>query len=608
MHSREPVSAHPTLQVWACIAALAALTALAYGNCGSEVFVGYNALRSIRDNPDIQQLWPLPQAMSLHLTGAAALGDGGTLVRRPVLSLSFAISHALGGGSPSAYQAGNVLIHLWAGVTLFGILRRSAAFSVAKAEGQQFGLGFAFAVAALWLVHPLQTESVTYIPQRAESLAGLFVLLTLYCAVRSFDPRSVRQGAWRAGAVTACALAMATKEIAAVTPMLVWLYDAIIVERSLRAPLRTRRSFYLALAATWSVLIVLMLVTWSDARLDFQTARMWPYALSQPGVVLHYLRLAFWPAPLGLYVNSAQFWFDTAHPDWLRLLTASALLAGLLGATLVALRRRHWLGFAGVWFFLILAPTSTLIATSDVIQEHRMYLSLAAPIAVAVAAAHAGLKRIPRMGAALGVLALSVALASAISLTRTRNLDYHTEFGAYAPADLPGAYGVIAHYELVMRRDYARAAGLFTDMLDLALPAVMTNYGQLQFHRVRVINALGVIDALQGHYDSARSHFLDALKALPDWPVARANDGVVTLMDGALEQAQQKLGAAWAADPEMQGASAGLALIARADKDARDELATPAARQQSVKLWLSAPGFRIFDYILIPLLARDYGG
>src|ERR1035438_1270270 len=95
---------------------------------------------------------------------------------RPILNLSLAANYAVGGTAVWGYHAVNLAIHVLAGLTLFGIVRRTFAPRTGAAA-----VFVAFLAALLWALHPLQTESVTYIVQRAESLMGLFYLLTLYC-------------------------------------------------------------------------------------------------------------------------------------------------------------------------------------------------------------------------------------------------------------------------------------------------------------------------------------------------------------------------------------------------------------------------------------------
>ena len=122
---------------------------------------------------------------------------------------------------PWSYHVFNLAIHLSAGLVLFGLLRRVLGTSVAS-----------YLTALLWLVHPLQTESVMYVTQRTELMAGLFLMLTLYCFVRSVGSPVVRR--WELAAVSACVLGVGCKEVVAVAPVLVLVYDRLFIARSHR--------------------------------------------------------------------------------------------------------------------------------------------------------------------------------------------------------------------------------------------------------------------------------------------------------------------------------------------------------------------------------------
>jgi hypothetical protein len=427
---------------------IVATTLAAYANGFTGRFAGLDARESIRDNPHIQHLWPLSEAMSLQLLSSTKAADegskGGTVVRRPILSLSFALNYAATGLSPDGFHAVNVAIHLCAGLLLFGIVRRTLG---RPPYAEHFGHSadwVALATALLWTVHPLQTESVTYIVQRAESLMGLFFLVTVYAAVRSFD--SPRPAPWQALAAVSSALGMATKEVAAVAPVIVLLYDTTFVSRSVRGALASHRRLYVALFATWGVLVGLMLMTLDDVGSDFSEGRNLSYALAQPTVILHYLRAALWPHPLHLYVNTTLYDALGAR----QIAAAGVVVAALACATLWGVVRRTWLGFVGAWFFLILAPSSSIVAVSDVVQEHRMYLSLAAVVLLVVIAAYELLRRAAGRAAAplSALLAVGCVLVLA-TLTHARNRDYHSEFAMIHPADLYEAYEILGnHYTL----------------------------------------------------------------------------------------------------------------------------------------------------------------
>src|SRR5258706_94615 len=97
------------------------------------------------------------------------------------------------------------------GFRLPGKLRRQTRPSAAP-------FPLALAAATLWVLHPLQTESVSFVVQRTESLMGLFFLLTVYCFVRGTDSRFPR--GWHALALSGCLLGMATKEVMVAAPLL----------------------------------------------------------------------------------------------------------------------------------------------------------------------------------------------------------------------------------------------------------------------------------------------------------------------------------------------------------------------------------------------------
>ena len=108
-------------------------------------------------------------------------------------------------------------------------------------------------MALLFVVHPLQTASVTYLVQRVASLMGPFYLATLYCAIRALDATAPGRLRWTIGSVIACALGMATKEVMVTAPLIVVLWDWTFASyRTVR-----RAPLYGALAATWVIVAVL---------------------------------------------------------------------------------------------------------------------------------------------------------------------------------------------------------------------------------------------------------------------------------------------------------------------------------------------------------------
>ncbi len=351
-------------------AALAILLAggMAYADSFHGPFV-FDDLPTIVENASVRQLWELRAVLSPPAASATA--------RRPLVNLSFAINYALGGLDVVGYHAFNLAVHLLAALTLFGVVRRSLLLSGSKLALKSTAL--AAIVALVWAVHPLDTEAVTYITQRTESLASLFYLLTLYTAIRGAT--SDRSLPWRAVSVAACLAGMACNEVVLSAPLIVLLYDRIFLSSSFREIRVRRGGFYLALAATW------LLPAWiafgagaRGASPDVgQTIGMGEFAATQLVAIPHYLQLCFWPRPLvfdyGADVITAPA--QVAPPA-----LSTALL---IAATLLGLRFYPRLGFLGVCFFALLAPSSSFFpADTQTIAEHRMYLALAAVATLAV--------------------------------------------------------------------------------------------------------------------------------------------------------------------------------------------------------------------------------
>ncbi len=380
---------------------------LAWSNTGSAPFV-FDDRAAILDNPTIRDLGQLGAVLTPPADGHAVGG-------RPLVNLSLALNYAWGGTDPRGYHAVNLAIHALAALVLYGLVRRTP-WPASLRDRAALG---AFFVALLWSLHPLQTETVTCVVQRTESLCALFYLLVLYGVVlvgTTSSPLMIRLGTVLA--VGSAALGMATKEVMVTAPVVAFLYDRTFLAGSWGEAWRRRRGLYLGLAATWVILAVLV---WqgSGAR---GTAAGWgggvgtvSYLLLQSKAVAWYLRLALWPSPLVVD-------YGPASPVTLgEVLGPLAVVAALLAATLWALGRRPVLGFLGAAFFLILAPSSSLVPLSaQGIAEHRMYLPLAALVVLLVA----GLLR--TLGRAAGAVVVPVALVAGL-MTWQRNAVYASE-------------------------------------------------------------------------------------------------------------------------------------------------------------------------------------
>lgn len=488
---------------------------IAYSNSLSAPFV-FDDLDSIVGNSHTRRLWPLFEV----LAGSP----------RPVVTFTLALNYALSGLAVWGYHAANLAIHILAALTLFAILRRTFAGPRLGARYSAAAAGLALAAAALWAVHPLNTEAVTYIVQRSESLAGLFYLLTLYATIRGAASER-RAAVWYAAAAAACALGAATKPLLVSAPIVVLIYDRMFLAESWSAVFRRRGALYVALAATWGVIIGLAMAA-PDTAAGFGLPTVSPlaYAATQPGVILHYLRLAVWPGPLVL-----DYGWPVAHSAAAILVPALAV-AAIVVATVWAAARLRPIAFLGVWFVLVLGPSSSVFPINDLAVEHRMYLPLAAVVVLVVVGAYDMLVRRARAPVAARALAIVGVVVASVATIR-RNQDYRSEIAMWSD--------VVAKRPL-NGRGYNNLGRAFLRMndVDRALPQLLEAVSVAPRYPL-AHNNLGAAMALKGHLDEAIVHYRDALALTPNYPEAHYNLGLALARQSrfaeAIEQYQESL-------------------------------------------------------------------
>lgn len=370
------------------------------------------------------------------LSTAANPPPGVTVSGRPLLNLSLALNYAISAYAVWSYHALNLAIHAGATALLFGIVRRTLRSPVRATRCGAAADSLAWAVAALWALHPLATESVTYVVQRAECLMGLCYLGTLYGFVRGVG--SSRPGGWLVASIATCALGMLTKEVMVSAPVIVLLYDRTFVSGTWRDAWRQRRAYYCGLAATWLPLTLLVVGGGGNrgGSVGFGTGMTWwDYGLTQFEAVARYLGLSFWPR--SLVFEYGPFLVTRLTEAVPFVLVVTPLVVG----TVVALWRWPAVGFLGAWFFAMLAPTSLVPGTTQMIVEHRMYLSLAAVAVTFVLMLQAGLGRKSLIVCA----ALAVALGAR---TARRNADYRSEVALWSATVEARPENALAHCNL----------------------------------------------------------------------------------------------------------------------------------------------------------------
>ena len=287
---------------------------------------------------------------------------------RPLLMFSFWINYKISGLEPVSYHVLNVLLHLVTGVLSFLMVRKF--LSRAGESGWKLDTLAAFA-AGLFLLHPLQTESIAYVASRSDALS----VMLLYGAFTLFLYRRSEAISWleAVGVVALFAAAVSTKENAAVFPALLLLTDYFWNPGfSFRGMVRNWRLYaMIAVVSAAAVRMVWHVIRGANTAGFSVTAFTWAqYFYTQCRVIWLYVRLFFLPYGQNVDHDFAVSQTPTAHGAMIGL---AALVA--LAAAAIWYRRRFPLASYGFFaFLLLLAPTSSFVPIIDVVAERRMYL------------------------------------------------------------------------------------------------------------------------------------------------------------------------------------------------------------------------------------------
>jgi len=518
----------------------------------------------IRENVRIRSLWPIGPI----LTGS----------ERPIAELSFAVNYAIHGFEVLGYHLGNLIVHLGCALLLWGIARRALRSDRMASRYGPAADRLAFAIAALWAVHPLQTQAVTYIVQRHESQMGLFYLAAIYAVARCAASRSSgsRLG-WSLFAFAVSTLGMATKQVMATAPLVAILYDRTFFAASYREALRKRAVMYLGFALSWVALfLVIGGSVWDAEEAGFigrDPITPFDYLFSQTGVLLRYLSLVVWPRTLVF-----DYGWQVAHGFTDRILP-TVVVTGLGLATVWALWKRPAVGFLGASFFLILGPTSSIVPIADLAYEHRMYLPSSAVIALLVLGAHRLLEARPRR---LETALFLVALLALSVRTCLRNRDYQTGVALWRSVVQAAPHNPRGHINLGIAQ--AEEAG------DMAGARTTLEQALEQFPgNVRLlVNLAGVLVA-EGDPAGAVRELRKVLLVAPDNAEVLANLAVAQAASGDRSGAVHSLSRSLEIDPDHAAAWNNLGVL-HLEEGQPDEAV--AAFRQALRVDPTAPNAR----------------
>ncbi len=477
---------------------------------------------------------------------------------RPLLFLTLALNHHFSGLNTWGYHLFNLLFHIFNVCLIYFII--SITYKNFISPGQQMsGRGSTIALfsSLLFAVHPIQTESVSYIISRSSVFSTFFYLLGLFLFIQfnNRDDEDNKRWLFYLGSILCFILGMLTKEILITLPVILIIYDyCFISSKNYREflPRLTRNHLpFILIMIGFFIFRYFLVGTLGNPA---QVRAVFTNVLTEGRVIINYFRLLFFPVNLNP---------DPDFPISNSLLEPPVIfsIAMIIFMLIIGLRlysSNKPIFFGTLWFFITILPTSSIIPLRDVMAEHRLYLPSVGFFLVFSVVMNAGFEFCRRRLSFRGMdnifLLGLVALFTFFSLgTVTRNADWKDEVSLWKDTVKKSPNKARPHnnFGLALKIDgipekakihYFRALELYPDYAD-------AHYN------------LGLIYYDEGEKDKALKEFQETIRIQADYAKAHYNSGIVLMEKALLDESIKEYQKTIRIDPYFINAYNNLGLV-----------------------------------------------
>jgi tetratricopeptide (TPR) repeat protein len=367
---------------------------------------------------------------------------------RPVRNASYAIDFFVWGWRPFGFHLTNVLIHIGNVILVFLLIRRLT-----------LKLNIAFLAALIFAVHPIQTDSVSYISGRRDVLFALFYLAAFH-AYLSY--RASRSRAFFALFLGFWALSLMSKEMAVSLPLVIFIWNFCELwgeekgswwrqsfQAAKRALGKDKWLYTLLAAASLGFGVYMIFFLRSSGRasvtgLDYWGGSLYATVLTVARVHTWYFKQLIYPTPIAQYFGA--FDVSTSLLDW-RVVVALLLVGTVLGAGVAFLKRDRLMAFAVFSYFAALVPVSQIVPHHELLADHYLYLPIMSfSLLVALVVNSVGQRGKRPRQIAYGLVSVFVVALAAITVSRNR--DWKDELSVWEANYKSVPYSPRASYNL----------------------------------------------------------------------------------------------------------------------------------------------------------------
>lgn len=423
---------------------------------------------------------------------------------RFITFLTFALNYKIGGLNVFGYHVVNLIIHLISALLVFWLVRLIFETSaINKTKIYPYTYIIAVFASLIFLLHPLQTESVTYISQRSTSLAALFCLSTLCLYIKSrllIDAEDKNWSIYLIFSVITCIFAMFSKENAVILPIM------IIFSEFFFFKFKKIKISFLYLITLPIIPITLIYYNIADyttlGKINGAQVSTGDYFYTQLRVLITYVRLFFLPM-------NQNFDYDYLISNSLfdfRVIISLLFIIVLIFIAFRIFQKYKLLSFGIFWFFISLIPESSIIRIDDLIYEHRLYLPI---VGFAIFLSSILLYMLPKIKLKTAIFILSAITLIMLGLTYNRNIVWKDEIRLWSDAIKNSPHKARAYNErgvvYINKKNYVKAVS----DLNIAI--------QLDPNYVYAYINCGNAYSLQGKISEAIKYFTKATTINPNY-------------------------------------------------------------------------------------------
>ncbi len=439
---------------------------------------------------------------------------------RTISQISYALNYYFGGLNTWGYHLVNLIIHILCAWAIFKFTLLTLTLPAMKDRYGSWAREIAAACAIIFVVHPVNTQAVTYIVQRATSLAALFSVISLICYARGRLSSGSNSWWYYLIAFVCFCAAFSSKQNTIVIPILVFLYEFYFFQE-LDPDWLKKKWPYLS-GIIFIILLIFLVYTKFEPIAWFKTnyARR-PFTLfervsTEWRVIVYYFTLLFLPLPTRLNLDyDFPLSYSLLNPP--ATIASLLIIVGLIYLAIYIAKKEPLISFFILWFFVNLVVESTIVGL-DLVYDHRLYLPGIGIFIIVIWGMERAIHHLaPRLRTPLKIGALTVLVINLSMMTYQRNEAWQSVISILedvvkkSPGNARQHVNLGVAYSDAKRLKDATNEYLIGIKLDPNYPEAYNNLGNA-YNR-------------QGMYKKAVKEYQQAIRMRPEYKEAHNNLG-----------------------------------------------------------------------------------